>query len=78
MTGSLLSQLLEVFGTGTAAVISPVSFIKYRGKDIEVRLDGGAFVVAILGWAVHCCMDGYLRGVLHGGDGLLHVANRVI
>lgn len=30
-------QLLEVFGTGTAAVISPVNGIKYRGKEIEVR-----------------------------------------
>lgn len=32
------SQLLEVFGTGTAAVISPVEAIKYRGMEIEVRL----------------------------------------
>lgn len=30
-------QLLEVFGTGTAAVISPVNGIKYREHDIEVR-----------------------------------------
>lgn len=30
-------QLLEVFGTGTAAVISPVNGIKYRGHEIEVR-----------------------------------------
>lgn len=29
-------QLLEVFGTGTAAVISPVNGIKYREHDIEV------------------------------------------
>eukprot|EP00903_Cladosiphon_okamuranus_P020178 g18522.t1 len=29
-------RLLEVFGTGTAAVIAPVSFIKYREHDIEV------------------------------------------
>ncbi|CAM9423297.1 unnamed protein product, partial [Hapterophycus canaliculatus] len=29
-------RLLEVFGTGTAAVISPVKAIKYRGSEIEV------------------------------------------
>ncbi|CAN0385771.1 unnamed protein product [Ectocarpus sp. 12 AP-2014] len=29
-------RLLEVFGTGTAAVISPVEAIKYRGMEIEV------------------------------------------
>ncbi|CAN0022908.1 unnamed protein product [Scytosiphon promiscuus] len=29
-------RLLEVFGTGTAAVVAPVSGIKYRGKEIEV------------------------------------------
>ncbi|CAM9344898.1 unnamed protein product [Ectocarpus sp. 12 AP-2014] len=29
-------RLLEVFGTGTAAVISPVNGIKYREHDIEV------------------------------------------
>ncbi|CAN0445921.1 unnamed protein product, partial [Laminaria digitata] len=30
-------QLLEVFGTGTAAVISPVRAIKYQEKEIEVQ-----------------------------------------
>lgn len=30
-------QLLEVFGTGTAALIAPVRAIKYNGRDIEVN-----------------------------------------
>lgn len=29
-------QLLEVFGTGTAAVIAPVRSIKYMEKEIQV------------------------------------------
>lgn len=29
---------MEVFGTGTAAVISPVNGIKYREHDIEVGI----------------------------------------
>ena len=30
-------KLLEVFGTGTAAVISPVGLLSYKGKDYEVN-----------------------------------------
>ena len=30
------NRLLEVFGTGTAAVISPVSVIHYQGADLEI------------------------------------------
>ncbi|HPD02778.1 MAG TPA: branched-chain amino acid aminotransferase [Clostridia bacterium] len=33
------SELKEAFGTGTAAVISPVGFIKY--KDVEMKINGG-------------------------------------
>jgi len=33
-------RLLEIFGTGTGAVISPVSCIHYEGKDIQVPLTG--------------------------------------
>ena len=33
-------QLKEAFGTGTAAVISPVGMIEYKGKDITIN--GGA------------------------------------
>ncbi|RHY34476.1 hypothetical protein DYB32_000942, partial [Aphanomyces invadans] len=32
-------RLLEVFGSGTAAVISPVQLINYNGKDVNVPLD---------------------------------------
>ncbi|KAF0775342.1 hypothetical protein AaE_000958 [Aphanomyces astaci] len=32
-------RLLEVFGSGTAAVISPVKLINYNGKDVNVPLD---------------------------------------
>ncbi|EQC34071.1 branched-chain amino acid aminotransferase [Saprolegnia diclina VS20] len=32
-------RLLEIFGSGTAAVISPVKLINYNGEDIDVPLD---------------------------------------
>jgi branched-chain amino acid aminotransferase len=34
------NRLLEVFGAGTAAVVSPVSCIQYKGKDIEIPAVG--------------------------------------
>ena len=34
------NHLLEVFGTGTAAVVTPVSCIQYKGKDIEIPAVG--------------------------------------
>ena len=33
-------RLLEVFGAGTAAVVTPVSTIQYKGKDIEIPAVG--------------------------------------
>lgn len=30
------NRLLEAFGAGTAAVVTPVSCIQYKGKDIEI------------------------------------------
>lgn len=33
--------LLEVFGSGTAAVITSVEKIGYKGGDVEVPVDGG-------------------------------------
>ena len=33
-------RLLEVFGTGTAAVVTPVSCIRYKGEDIEIPAPG--------------------------------------
>jgi branched-chain amino acid aminotransferase len=33
-------RLLEVFGAGTAAVVSPVSCIQYKSKDIEIPAVG--------------------------------------
>ena len=33
-------ELAEVFGTGTAAVISPVGMLRYRGRDITVNGGG--------------------------------------
>jgi branched-chain amino acid aminotransferase len=34
------NRLLEVFGAGTAAVVTPVSCIQYKGKDIEIPAVG--------------------------------------
>lgn len=34
------NRLLEVFGAGTAAVVSPVSAIQYHGRDIPVPTSG--------------------------------------
>ena len=34
------SRLLEVFGAGTAAVVTPVSCIQYKGKDIDIPAVG--------------------------------------
>lgn len=34
------NRLLEVFGAGTAAVVSPISCIQYKGKDIEIPAVG--------------------------------------
>ena len=34
------NRLLEIFGSGTAAVISPVSTIYYQGEDLKIPLDG--------------------------------------
>lgn len=33
---SLISQLLELFGTGTACVVSPIERIQYMGEDIFI------------------------------------------
>ncbi len=34
------NRLLEVFGAGTAAVVTPISCIQYKGKDIEIPAVG--------------------------------------
>jgi len=34
-------RLLEVFGAGTAAIVSPVRTIHYEGEDIEIPLQPG-------------------------------------
>jgi branched-chain amino acid aminotransferase len=34
------NRLLEAFGAGTAAVVTPVSCIHYNGEDIEVPAIG--------------------------------------
>lgn len=33
-------RLLEIFGTGTAAIITPVNNIRYKGENYEIPLDG--------------------------------------
>jgi branched-chain amino acid aminotransferase len=33
-------RIIEIFGSGTAAVVSPVSTIHYQGKDLKIPLDG--------------------------------------
>ncbi|KAF1319704.1 Branched-chain amino acid aminotransferase, partial [Globisporangium splendens] len=33
-------RVLEIFGSGTAAVVSPVSTINYLGEDLNIPLDG--------------------------------------
>jgi branched-chain amino acid aminotransferase len=32
-------RLLEMFGAGTAAIVSPIKRIRYQGHDIEIPLD---------------------------------------
>eukprot|EP00555_Chaetoceros_dichaeta_P012087 CAMPEP_0198256992 /NCGR_PEP_ID=MMETSP1447-20131203/6775_1 /TAXON_ID=420782 /ORGANISM="Chaetoceros dichaeta, Strain CCMP1751" /LENGTH=334 /DNA_ID=CAMNT_0043943775 /DNA_START=103 /DNA_END=1107 /DNA_ORIENTATION=- len=34
-------QIIEAFGTGTAAVVTPISCINYEGVDIEIPATGG-------------------------------------
>lgn len=34
------NRLLEAFGTGTAAVVSPISCIQYKGRDMEIPAVG--------------------------------------
>ena len=34
-------RLLEIFGAGTAAIVSPVRTIHYEGEDIEIPLQPG-------------------------------------
>lgn len=33
-------RLIEAFGAGTAAVVTPISCIQYKGQDIEVPATG--------------------------------------
>lgn len=33
-------RLVEAFGAGTAAVVTPISCVKYKGKDIEIPATG--------------------------------------
>lgn len=33
-------RVLEIFGSGTAAIVTPVSTINYLGKDLAIPLDG--------------------------------------
>lgn len=33
-------RLIEAFGAGTAAVVTPISHIQYKGKDIEIDAPG--------------------------------------
>ncbi len=33
-------RLIEAFGAGTAAVVTPISHIQYKGKDIEIAAPG--------------------------------------
>jgi branched-chain amino acid aminotransferase len=33
-------ELVELFGTGTAAIISPVDRIGYLGEDIDIPVEG--------------------------------------
>ncbi len=33
------NRLLEMFGAGTACVVSPIKGIHYRGRDLDVPLD---------------------------------------
>lgn len=33
-------RLLEAFGAGTAAVVTPISCVRYRGKDIDIPATG--------------------------------------
>ena len=33
-------RLIESFGAGTAAIVTPISCIKYEGEDIEIPATG--------------------------------------
>jgi branched-chain amino acid aminotransferase len=33
-------RLIEAFGAGTAAVVTPISHIQYKGNDLEVPATG--------------------------------------
>lgn len=33
-------RIIEIFGSGTAAVVTPVSTINYQGKDLQIPLEG--------------------------------------
>jgi branched-chain amino acid aminotransferase len=48
----LLLQLLEAFGAGTAAVVSPVKCIVYQEQDIHIPTGENAGPVAMHVWNV--------------------------
>lgn len=37
---SVEGRLIEAFGAGTAAVVTPISHIQYKGEDIEIPATG--------------------------------------
>ena len=60
------SRLLEVFGAGTAAVVTPVSCIRYKGNDIEIPTADGAGEITQRVWDQ---LTGIQYGKLEGPPG---------
>jgi len=56
-------RLLEVFGAGTAAIVSPVRTIHYEGEDIEIALQPGKEAGPLAER-----MKGWIEGIQYGEE----------
>ncbi|KAL8994753.1 MAG: hypothetical protein Q9169_005363 [Polycauliona sp. 2 TL-2023] len=54
-------RLMEAFGTGTAAVVSPVRSINWRGRDVDCGLKPGEEVGEVTNR-----MKGWIEGIMYG------------
>ena len=54
-------RLIEAFGTGTAAVVSPVRKINWRGRDVDCGLKAGEEVGEVTNR-----MKGWIEGIQYG------------
>jgi branched-chain amino acid aminotransferase len=56
-------RLLEIFGAGTAAIVSPVRRIHYEGEDIEIPLQPGKEAGPLTER-----MKGWIEGIQYGEE----------